>query len=495
MPLLGRPFSAVVLVGSALVCTLVIVLLLSAEFRDSPRGYSPLLFYLLASIFRLGLSGLYVASVYHSNFTHVLMVGVYDVRDFLMHGWWLLMVGDWCFVIGYLLVDRRSRLSARTRRGHDMVYSSKRIFWFGGAFALLSFILGLTKPFFSFGGLSYLTGYVDQYGTTAGVYIMLHQLHSGNLRSSLARNLTAYGLLFANIMIAAFSYGKSALFVAVIPLILIGLSEAKQRMAHGQMMSLVRPAIGILLVFYAFMFVVSSYSQLRRPDFFFNPYDRLTTDMIADLSVPVARHLGTALLSAVPGTDANETLHHFPATGAWGMVSRMTMPQFAAWSYARVQSSGYKEGGFIKTFLTTVTPRILWPNKPILSPSLEFTTIIGGSRSAARNGQSTGITMQGAYYWWGGMWALLIGCFITGVGFSLTWNLFSRDSSVNPISTLILIVLLYEGFHWFESAFLGSLPFYLYAGVVFLPLQAFLRRWLTPRAPRRPILDRARQTA
>ena len=47
---------------------------------------------------------------------------------------------------------------------------------------------------------------------------------------------------------------------------------------------------------------------------------------------------------------------------------------------------------------------------------------------------------------------------------------------LNPASAIGVLVLCHEGFRWFESAFLGGFPMYLYLVIVFAPLQIVLRR-------------------
>ena len=231
----------------------------------------------------------------------LLAVGVYDVSEFLMYGHWLALVGDWCFVAGYVVVS-----SLTGRRFHAPACVSPVLWGRVGRAGLVTAVAGLALRFadryVGFGGLDSLVGYVQSYGPAAGVYLMLLASrrggHGGTDGFPSPRGL-AYVLLGLDLADGFFSYMKSPLLVAILPLLLIRAEQGPARRQPGLGLRPFRPAVAVLLAAYFFLFVVSSYSEARRPAFWefgagperADPYD-----------VPVAPYLAPAVLGAIPGT-------------------------------------------------------------------------------------------------------------------------------------------------------------------------------------------------
>ena len=274
-----------------------------------------------------------------------------------------------------------------------------------------------------------------------------------------------------------FSYMKSDLLVAVLPIVLIGFDRAHASPSRASLMSRFAPpvAAGVLIVYF-FLFVVSTYSPTRRRDF------REGTD---PYSVPVTPYLTEALLAGIPGTADFRDAHRFP-NGVWGLIGRMSMTPYPAWAYRQVESAGFRGLGFFEELLTNVTPRVLWPDKPVVSPGRDFSVTIGVAANFDSARSATALTMQGAYYWRGGYVWLVLGCALSGAAFAVSWLLFRNQNILNPASTVVVIMLCHEGFRWFESAFVGGFPMYIYLLVVFLPAQVVLRHAVGYRVSRPP---------
>jgi len=205
-----------------------------------------------------------------------------------------------------------------------------------------------------------------------------------------------------------FSYMKSDLLVAVLPIVLVGFDRARAGPSRGRPLSRFAPtiAVGVLIVYF-FLFVVSTYSSTRRRGFWdhgegADPY-----------SVPVAPYLTEALLAGIPGTAEFRDAHRFP-NGVWGLIGRMSMTPFPAWAYRQVESAGFSGVGFFEELLTNVTPRVFWPDKPLISPGRDFSVTIGTAADFDSARSATALTMQGAYYWRGGYAWLVLGCALSG---------------------------------------------------------------------------------
>ena len=478
---LGAGFDPAVLAASAAACSVLYAGFLAAEYRWNGFRVTPILFYLAAGVFRLGAGTLFVVAAAAADDWWLLRVGAYDVSGLLAHGHFLALLGDWCFVAGYAAV-----MSLRGREFHapagvpPAVWS--KVWRAGLAAAAAAFLLRFGERYVGFGGLDSLLDYLQRYGVAAGVYLMLlaaRRSGPGWLYTPQAG--VAWALLALDLVTGLFSYAKSPLLVGILPLVLIGLDHAGAGSWLRVRSRILRPAAGVCLIVYVFLFVVSVYSPSRRAAFW--DYGR-SVEMADPYEVPVAPHLAEALAGAVPGTAEFREAHRFP-NGVWHLLGRMSMTPFPAWAYQRVESAGFRQASFSEDLLVSVTPRILWPDKPELAHGRDFAVLIGQAPSTESASTSVALTMQGAWYWWGGYFWLVLGCALSGAAFAGAWLLFRRQHMLNPVSAVVLLILCHEGFRWFESAFLGGFPMYLYLLIVFLPLQFVVRHVVGYRLARR----------
>lgn len=469
---LGSGVNPTSLLTSGLACTVIYTLFLYSEFRRSRKKLSPFLFYLAASVFRLGIGTMYAVTLYAAGFNALLSVGVYDVSSYLMEGHWIAMIGDLAFIVGYCGYSSVTRKRDSRKKGKRFAVHSWRAYQAAMFFLLFSLFIRSVSSYISFGGFGLLLSYVQDYGPAAAIYVMLSVLAAKKSNVQSLPSVFTWLSILVNVVWSLFSYMKSDLFIALLPVILATIQNNFRGATKVNLRSMFAPFLLLLVAAYFFLYVVSAYSQLRRPDFWVTGGQAVST---YKLDIEVSSHLQKALLSSLPWTTENEELHKFPTSGVWNMVRRMSLITYPAWSYGHVKSVGTNPESFFGSVLVAITPRLLWPDKPQLSPGRDFEVTIGNARSYETATSATALTMQGAYYWWGGMLGLVIGCFATGLGFAIVWDLFAAEAMVNPISSLTMLALFYEGFHWFESAFLGSMPFYAYAVIVFLPLQLLLR--------------------
>lgn len=461
---------------------------LVAEYRWNGFRVTPVLFYLAAGIFRLGTGALFIATAVGAGEWALLRVGIHDVSRTLGHGHWLLLLGDWCFLAGYFAISSlRNRDFAEPAAMPSGLWH--RVASTGMATAVAAFLLRIGERYVSFGGLASLAGYLIDYGVVAGAYLILlasrHAGREGRLPTPYAP--VAYCLLGLNLLGAFYSYMKTDILISILPLLVLGFERAHEVSSNSALSRLFRPVVATMLVLYAFLVVVPSYSLSRRADFWGLHSGAVRVDQY---TVSVQPYLIDAVSSAIPGTPEFREAHRFP-DGLWTMIARMSNTPFPAWIYREVEAGGFRPAGFFDELLLAITPRILWPDKPLVRHGVEFGVTIGQASNEEAARSSVATTMQGAWYWRGGYLGLMAGCAISGAAFALMWLLFRNETMLNPASALVVLMLCHEGFRWFESAFLGGFPMYAYILIVFLPLQIAMRRVVGYRRERRKLPGRS----
>ena len=466
-------FDPVTLVVSAALSMALYSWFLLAEYRYGGWRPAPIVFYLAASIFRLGTGVVFVVAAATADRWRLVAVGLHDVSAYLMQGHWLALLGDWCVVAGYFLVA--SRFRSRPLPPTSVPLGLWDRTWAAGlATAAMAVGWRFAHENLALGGIGMLTSFLADYGVAAGVYLMLAASRQGDARASGRRTAVALVFLGFDLVSGLLSYMKTNVFIALLPPVLIAVDRAPAELRSRGSPSLGRSVAAISLIAWFFMFVVPSYSPERRSmlavsGIFDNPQMQYV--------VPMGPFLADAALAAVPGTQAFREAHTFP-DGAWDMIGRMSVTAFPAWAYHRVETAGTRDGSFLEEVLVSVTPRIVWPDKPEISFGRDFAVTVGLASTAESATTALATTMQGAYYWWGGYFGLLLGCALTGAAFAGVWLLFRDQCLLNPFSALVSLVLFQEGFRWFESAVLGLFPLLLYLVLVFAPLQFVARRVL-----------------
>lgn len=305
---IGNVVEPWLLVLSGMACILLYGRMFLLEVRSGLDLASPFLFYVIASIVRLGIGTIYIASVVLQDKTQAILFGPVDTYDWLMKGHLILMMGDWFFISGYLLFLQtpKKNVSVVTI---GKLYQGVTVYKAGLILALSGLSLRAASLCFkSLGGFGHLVEYVSDFGVPAGTYLMLRYvlINKGRMHSPAA--YIALGLLFINVLLCLHSYMKSHLFIALLPIILIGIERIKVRWHTGGVASMVRPAIGLFVLAYFFVFTITTYSAQRRPMFWFVA-DRIKgTVTMGEGEVEVWKYLKPALIGSIPGTDCSPYL-------------------------------------------------------------------------------------------------------------------------------------------------------------------------------------------
>lgn len=447
------------------------------EFRFGRDRINPFAIYLGMSSIRLGVAVIYIAAVIQLGYvsSSLFTMGSFDASEWLMEGQLIIMIGDWFFISGFFIVSRRLKVSNyKLKSGSNM---QLRIYYSGLILAVIGFTVRVIDSNINLGGLGQITSYFSTYGPPGGVLIMLLNIRTRNLNILSIDGLIPIMLLSFDILAGLGSYMKSDLLISLLPLPIYFVFSGN-RGKKWKFVSLSKTSMFLLaLMAYFFLFTMSSYSELRRPKYWDN-MGRFETLPSAEVMPPIWPDLSSALQGSIPGTSKFTELHVFPDKGVWNILRRLAVTQLGAMSYGLVETYGAREDSFVKAVAYGIIPRVIFPDKAQISPGADTAVLLGQARTAESATSATGLTMHGYYYYWGGIGAVIFGMFFSGIGLAIVWSKIRVDWVVNPITALLMIVLVYVCLHWFENGAFGYFPFYIYIFVIFIPLASFIRRFL-----------------
>lgn len=457
---------------SGIVNIVVYTKLLLNDIRFGKVRINPLWFYLGMSILRLGVGTLYAALVIGSGDYWAIKLGRIDAFTHLMEGHMLLMLGDFFFIGGFFwgrnLWGRKQKEPISSRRAQLKTYKS------GLAIVVFTFGIRILQMFVSLGGLGQIIGYITDYGIPAGIFLMLSSCRKRGQSVIHPEMLLALVLLGVNIISGLSSYMKSDLLISILPVVFLLFdtdSKPFDKLKNKRLSS--KKILGISIIAYLFLFVISGYSEIRRAGFWKN---MSTTDLVisSKFAPEVLPDLLESLEGAIPGTKAFSEIHSYPVGGAWHLIKRLSVTSWGATAIKLVEVSGTKNENFFASVLVSITPRVLFPDKAKITWGKELAVELGQAKSVATATTATALTMQGFLYWWGGYFYVVILSLLSGFTFASVYGLFLKDWQINPISALVIMMLAYDGFHWKEGDVLAGFPQYLYILIIFLPFSRLI---------------------
>tara|TARA_B100002052_G_scaffold299170_1_gene335905 strand:- start:8456 stop:9934 length:1479 start_codon:yes stop_codon:yes gene_type:complete len=442
--------SGLVLIISGITNIIIYTFFLINRITKYVNIVNPLNFYLVASIIRLGIGVIYTGFVFISDFDEFLGIGYNDISDDIINGHILLILGDIMFIIGYSFFQNNS-----------LNKSLKKSNYFFSGLLLASFAL-VTK-FLEF-DLGRFILYFTNFGMASGIYIMGKSLINTNPRKFLFRYILTILMFIFSVFISLFSYMKSDLLISFLPVVFLLLELYKDKKFKLSTLSILKISMPMLIITYFAVITITIYSGLRRSYIGIN-----NTEVSNARSVEVSPFLKTALVASIPGTKEFNQFNQFPNLGFWHFVKRNSVTNLGAWAYNEVDESGYWERNFFNYLFGSMIPRIFWPEKPQYWPGREFAVKTGQAKSPELATTSTALTMAGAYYWWGGYFALIFGMLFSGAFLSIIFRKIENKLH-NPIAVMISFILIFQSLKWFEGSFMGSIPLFVYIIIVFSPL-------------------------
>jgi hypothetical protein len=88
-----------------------------------------------------------------------------------------------------------------------------------------------------------------------------------------------------------------------------------------------------------------------------------------------------------------------------------------------VRKNGYQDGATMEYLKVVFIPRILWPDKPVMSRGYWFSAYVGIASSESEMSSSTAISPTGELYWNFGIPGVIVGMFFMGSLFGFLWRL------------------------------------------------------------------------
>ena len=332
-----------VLIFSGIVNAVSYSFLLLREIR-TVNYISPLHLYLLASIFRMGVSCVYIGFLLQQGYEEVIQVGLIAplITDYLIQGHMILMVGDMAFLLGYWLIKNRDESNMTRNFNLDKTFSLS--FWL----AILLLLLKLIEMQFSLTD-SRVFHYLLTYGTPGCLFVMLK---SFGALSGQSRRIKAFMIsIVAGLMIifALRSYMKSDLLIVLLPFIIIFLEKYRKELKKLKVSKSVFRILPLIVILYFFVVTMTTYSETRR---IFIGSDQYLIDRAE--SVEVIPFLITGFLASIPGTEQFERFNTFPAGGGWHFLKRLSVTNLGAWAYKEVQDVGYWDRSFFKDLMVSI---------------------------------------------------------------------------------------------------------------------------------------------
>lgn len=411
----GDAPSTMIVGGVLIFCTYVALGI--REGRRAALWLSPLSFYLLYSSVGLGISAVYMGNRIAS--TEWIPFATRQVqRENVAAAYVLFLAGSLALHLGMQLF-RPLRAEEGDARAADLGAGR------GGALVLL-WITGMATSMSPavahlFGG----AGGFLKLGAFAAVSAFALTPRR-DLRLSwggwLAGLLAGTGGLFAaNLM----SYSKAFLMYSFLPIIWLFLLRPRLRP--------MLPVLGLGLVVFYFGMVAPIVSLAR------------LTPLRPGQSA--AEHLvntaGLALSGATYGGQEISTAER-PTIGyqAERFLNRTYDPMPLGFVMGEVKQHGFLGGSSFNRLTYALIPRVVWPDKPVVSQGAWFAVYLGFAESESTTTSVWGITAPGELYWNFGIPGLVLGMLLIGSLMGGLWNMAGADPRRKPVRMLLYTIIM-----------------------------------------------------
>jgi hypothetical protein len=164
-----------------------------------------------------------------------------------------------------------------------------------------------------------------------------------------------------------------------------------------------------------------------------------------------------------------------------GLMERLfEIPQVTGFMVGEVDRSGLQLGSSMKDLYYAFVPRIVWPEKPLVSRGAWFTTYLRMANSEAEATTSTGMTTVGEWYWNFGIAGAAAGMFLTGALLSGLWRLAGNYPISHPANMVLYVAIIMNAMNLPDatSPIVSAVALYLLFGTL-----AYLRTF-----GRKPVL-------
>jgi len=434
---------AVCLVLSGILIGIPLLILGIVEARRGPLWLTPLSVFLLFLGMQMGPATIYAGATLLTESSldfPLLRIPAHDVAL----GYFITLIGTFTMHLGL----RTFRPSSRARVLEPLNW--------GPHWILLLYAIGIAAIYrpsaFLFLGMF---GGVLQYGCMA--VLLAFAFSSANLHSTFGmRLLFAAGV--AIYVLAAFfggSNSKSYTMLALLPAIVF-LTRRKQ---YYKWM----PAVVVLLLVLYLGIVapaVNTSRNIQQGEY----YDRIMVGLKSSSPFYTGE---SVTLSLEKQFDA--------------LMERLfEIPQVTGFMVGEVSRSGLQLGSSMKDLYYAFVPRIVWPEKPLVSRGAWFTTYLRMANSEAEATTSTGMTTVGEWYWNFGIAGAAAGMFLTGALLSGLWRLAGSYPINHPANMVLYVAIIMNAMNLPDatSPIVSAVALYLLFGALAYLRMFGLRRHL-----------------
>ena len=437
--------SALWLLCSGSINSLLYLMLIISEVRNSRVQIEPLVVYLAAGLLRTGIGTIWLAATVASGFGESLRFGPQYIVDYLTQGQLIMSAGDWAVVLGWTtffnIFPIKSQRYRHTLPEKSLIRFAIALLIFGWFLKLL-LIAGV--PLLSLGSI---VGLFTGSCSPAAIYLLYLAIRSSPEVEAQALMPLFMVVLCTEVALGLMSYMKSAVIIFCISLGLCATYEAISRASSGTRIVTKKSFLGASALLIFILFILFPFSQIRRGS---ATHDLESTHFRID----VASALKQTLEAAIPGSKEFREMHTFPFSGAWAFLRRNSDAAACAWVAKHVDTQGNTSGMFVMDSIKNLVPRVVWPSKPPYHPGAKVTVMAGGARSASSATSSTAVGGLGACAVLNfGYYALPFTCTLFGVVFAAFSSLIQPHIHYNPLATILYFSLVKHSAMHFENVF------------------------------------------
>jgi hypothetical protein len=458
---LGEPSLTLTIGGVAVFCTYIWLGL--REARRSTLWFTPLSFYLLFSSIGLGLSAIYLGGVVARS-EWVPFATRFVLRQDVVAAYVAYLLASLCLHAG-VQTFRPLRPREGDERAADL--GAGRVTALGALWllgVLTSVSSGVAGLFGGAGGFLKLGAFAAVSALAITPRRQL-RLSSGAWTGLLV--VGTAGLFVAHLM----SYSKAFLMYSFLPVIWVFLLRPRLRRWI--------PALAVGLVLFYFGAVAPVVAMARNTP-------------LQPGQNPAVHLLSTASLAfsgvSYAGQEVDTRQRHTAGYQVQRFLNRMFDPLPLGFVMAETRSHGFLGGSSFERLAYALVPRVLWPDKPVVSQGAWFAVYLGFAESEQTTTSVWGITAAGELYWNFGIPGLVLGMLLIGAIMGGLWSMAGADPRRKPVRMLLYTIVMLNIVNM-ETA----VTVLVWAALLFLLFRfAFLGLRLIPRARRRNVVLAAR---
>ena len=417
--------------------TVLAVFIIISEKKNNQLHITPISILFLYVFFSDGLSAIYISTEFlEQDFIPFVNVFVYAKS---------IEMGYIINILGVFFLHLALQIFRPTKNIGIITYTTSlpRLL-----FLFLVGILFLVNPVLSLYLGSFLVASIVWLPTALILYIVLASKQS--LRITLQQKKIVV-IIFTIVVLAiqVFSLSKLNILLALLPAVWFFIIENEKKWKTVMV-------IILLMIFYSY-FIYPFVTSARQ-----NFLSTLTTNN------PISELSGSHQVRSyiLQGEYVEETRKLDPKHNAIeAFLFRMFDSVPSGFIFNEVEVRGYTLGKSLEYVLYGLVPRIIWPDKPIVSRGGWFTNYVGSDIASA-----TAMTSFGELYWNFGFVGVALGMFIIGALYAGLWRLAGFYPQSSILSVWLYFLVMYGMMMHSEagSVFIGVIQLYILFGLLIL---------------------------